>query len=97
MTYPAEIDFKRDRTISPSARRVYGYLTTELDFNEVRVLKSQYHSAQCGVDRADFIHALDALVACGYLIEHARGARNVRRFTLAYSVNPTRAGRQTAI
>lgn len=91
MTYPAEIDFRRDRTLSSSERRVHDYLTTELDFNEVRSVKSQIHCEQCGVDRADFIRALGALVRAGYLIEHARDARKVRRFTLAYSRNRQRA------
>lgn len=87
MTYPAELDFKRDRTLPRAARRVYEYLSTELDFTQVRSVKSKLHSEQCGIGKPRFIAGLNVLVTLGYLVEHDRGANGQRHFTLAWSRN----------
>lgn len=89
MTFPAELTFKRDVALSPTARRVYDYLTTELDFLEARLVKIQQHAERISTDRESFGRALDALVDRGYLSEHAP-LGNVRRFTLVWSI-PTEA------
>lgn len=86
MTFPAELTFKRDRTLSPTARRVYDFLTTMLDFTEVRAVKSQINCIHVGAARAAFGLALDQLAVAGYLVEHARDLHGVRRFTLAWSI-----------
>lgn len=90
MTSPAEYAFRRDRSLSSSERRVYDYLSTVLDYKEERNVKSQIQHEECGVGRRQFLAALDTLVARGYLIEHARAERGIRRFTLAHSINPER-------
>jgi hypothetical protein len=87
MTFPAELTFKRDRTLSPTARRVYDFLTTVLDFTEVRPVKAQINCEHVGTNRGSFGRALDQLVGRGYLVEHARELHGVRRFTLAWSIN----------
>lgn len=86
MTYPAELAFKRDRTLPATARRVYDYLTTTLDFTEVRAVKAQFNCRAVRMNRESFARALDRLAGSGYLIEHARDLHGVRRFTLAWSV-----------
>jgi hypothetical protein len=86
MTFPAELTFKHDRTLSSSACRVYGYLTTILAFHEDRSVKSQVHAGLIGVSRESFGLALDALAAAGYLVEGQRDLHNVRRFRLAWSI-----------
>lgn len=86
MTFPAEVSFKRDRTLSPSARRVYDFLSTALDFTEVRAVKVQITCERVGCNRKTFGLALDRLVSAGYLVEHARDLHGVRRFTLAWSI-----------
>lgn len=86
MTYPAELSFKRDRTLAPTARRVYDFLTTTLDFTEVRAVKAQITCVEIGTNRESFGRALDRLVGSGYLVEHTRDLHGVRRFTLAWSV-----------
>lgn len=88
MTFPAEQSFKRDAALTATQRRVYDYLTTLLDFTQVRTVKGQYHSAAMGIHREDFGRALDVLAERGYLVEHQRDVHKVRRFTLAWSVEP---------
>lgn len=82
MTFPAEQSFKRDAALTATQRRVYDYLTTLLDFTQVRTVKGQYHSAAMGIHREDFGRAL------GQHVEHQRDVHKVRRFTLAWSVEP---------
>ena len=90
MTFPAELAFKRDTSLSPSARRVYDYLTTVLDFREARRIKVQIECESIGTDRETFSNGLDALVAAGYLKEHRRDQYNVRKFTLMWSLGRAR-------
>lgn len=90
MTFPAELAFKRDRTLTATTRRVYDYLTTTLDFTEVRLVKNDLLADSLGMNAKYFRAALNALVSGGYLIEHARGPRGARQFTLAWSLNPDR-------
>jgi hypothetical protein len=87
---PAAFSFKRDRTLPQTARRVYDYLSTTLDFTEVRAVKSDLECEQAGVSLPPFIAALNLLVERGYLIEHARDARQIRHFTLAWSIRTDR-------
>lgn len=91
LTFPAELSFKRDRDLTPTARRVYDYLTTTLDFRQPRMVKTHLECAKIGTDRETFANALNALVVAGYLVEHPREMLNVRVFTLAWSVNPEEA------
>lgn len=86
MTFPAELSFKRDRELTPTARRVYDYLTTTLDFTQPRRVKGQIECTAVGTDRETFRLALNALVEAGYLVEHERDTFNVRVFTLAWSL-----------
>lgn len=86
MTFPAEQNFKRDKSLTPTQRRVYDYLTTTLDFWERRTVKTGVECEMIGTDKESFRLALNVLVAKGYLIEHARDAYNVRTFTLAWSL-----------
>lgn len=86
MTFPAELSFKRDITLSPTTRRVYDYLTTTLDFREPRRVKTQIECERVGTNRERFGDALTALVEAGYLVEHERDTFNVRVFTLAWSI-----------
>lgn len=86
MTYPAEHSMKRDPVISPSCRKVYDYLTTMLDFTQVRHVKEESNAPLCGVDRKTFSGAVGTLIDRGYLVEHERGLYNVRRLTLAWSI-----------
>ncbi len=90
MTYPAELQFKRDRALTPGDRRVYDYLSTVLDFVEVRSVKIQMHARAMGLKRETLMRSIDCLVRIGYLIDQPRGQRNVRRLTLAWSVNPSK-------
>lgn len=84
--FPAEIDFRRDSRPTPTERRVYDYLLTTLDFRQERQVRGLMDAQRAGVSRNSFGAALDALVAHGYLVEYPRLERNVRRFTLAWSV-----------
>lgn len=86
MTFPAELTFKRDLSLPPTARRVYDYLTTVLDFREPRPVKTQIECEYVGTDRETFSSALTALAGSGYLVEHPRESRSVRVFTLSWSV-----------
>ncbi len=90
MTYPAELQFKRDRALTPAARRVYDYLSTVLDFVEVRSVKVEMHAEAMGIDRETLMRSIDCLALAGYLIDQPRGPRNVRRLTLAWSLNPSK-------
>lgn len=86
MTYPAELAFKRDRTLSAAARRVYDYLTTILDFVVVQNVKGELHADAAGMDRKTFRKGLNQLIARGYLTEHERAPLGIRRFTLSWNV-----------
>lgn len=86
MTFPAELAFKRDTNLPPTARRVYDYLTTILDFQQPRRVVTELHCGMIKTDRETFGRALTTLVEVGYLVEHERDARNVRVFTLAWSL-----------
>lgn len=89
MTYPAELSYKKDRCLTPSARRVYDYLSTILDFTEVREVKASVHCVECGIGKPHFLAGLNTLVERGYLTEHVPAGR-IRRFTLAWSINRDR-------
>lgn len=88
--FPAELAMKRDRAIPPSARRVYDYLLTALDFTQIRPAKEDVHAPLAGVDPKTFRAGVTLLIDRGYLIDHGREMHNVRRLTLAWSLaSPT--------
>ena len=93
MSTPAEFAFRRDRRFKLAGIRVYDHLRERLDHSDARPVKLWVlcdGKIGAGVDREAAIKALNDLVAFGYLIEHARGYANVRRFTLAWSVASSR-------
>ena len=95
MSTPAQLTFRRDRRFKLAAIRVYDYLLGRLDHVEVRAVKLWELTdpdlpESPAVDKEAAIAGLDQLVGCGYLVEHPRGERGVRRFTLAFSVATSR-------
>lgn len=89
MTFPALLAFGTDDRRSLVVIRVYEQCVQELDFVESRDVKVWLVAEQRGMRPADVSDALSTLTEWGYLVEHARGERGVRRFTLAWSVNAT--------
>lgn len=87
MTFPAEMAFRHDRTLSPTQKAVYLYLLSiPLDLEDYQPIKGEIHAEQAGVSRKTFGLAVDTLVRRGYLKEAERGLHNVRQLKLAYSV-----------
>ena len=86
MTYPAEMTFKRDRALTPSAIRLYHFLTTELDFTEARERKIYPDARAVGITEKSALGGLHQLITRGYLIRHGRTAKGVYKLTLAWSV-----------
>lgn len=80
MRFPALEHFEQDRRIGPALMRAYRACRYSLDVHEVRTIK------RWTMNDLNTKRTLDTLVEWGYLIEHERGPRNERRFTLAYSV-----------
>jgi len=83
--FPASLTFDRDHRASAVAAKVYRFLRTELDFVQARDVKVWVLAQSIASDREGVSTALSWLTECGYLVEHARGDRGVRRFTLAWS------------
>ena len=88
MHYPASIAFDRDSRVSFVTIKVYCRLRTELDFVEVREVKGWALARSVASGASDVSSALSWLTEQGYLLEHGRGHRNVRRFTLTWTVGP---------
>ncbi|MDP1890517.1 MAG: hypothetical protein Q8K55_06445 [Gemmatimonadaceae bacterium] len=86
MTCPAEITFKRDRTLTPSAIRLYHFLSTVLDFSEPRERKVYADAEAAGISEKSALAGLHQLLARGYLICHGRSAKGVYSLTLANSI-----------
>ncbi len=86
MTCPAELTFRRDRRLTPSAIRLYNYLSTALDHCEVREWKVYAMAEAVGISEKSAVAAVRQLLALGYLIGHGRAVRNVHSLTLAWSV-----------
>ena len=91
MGFPARDRFEGDRRITPRLMRLYKFCRLEFDFWDVRSRKSEVLAHATGITREDVGSALDKLRDYGYLVEHARGEKNSRWFTLAWSVNPALA------
>ncbi len=85
--FPADAAFEQDARARIGHIKVWRYAKHWFDFTEVRDGPRWHISKLTGVNEPDTTAALDELVAWGYLIEHPRGDRNVRRFTLAWSVH----------
>ncbi len=86
MSYPALDAFADDPNVRHLTFRVYMHLQRRvLDHAAPREVKSYVLSATLRIRPASVIAALNWLVRSGYLIEHARGARGVRVFSLAWS------------
>lgn len=83
--FPASLAFDRDARAAPVAAKVYRFLRTDLDFTQVRDVKVWTLAQRIASDRESVAAALTWLTENGYLVEHARGERGVRRFTLAWS------------
>lgn len=86
MTFPAWEAFEADRRIRLHHVKLYRFARRTLDFRQVRQLKQGLAAELTGVDRADVSRALRDLVCWGYLVEHERGEKQARQFTLAWSV-----------
>lgn len=90
MTFPAWDAFEADRRVRLQHLKLFRFARRTLDFREVRMLKQGAAAEQTGLDRSDLRRALNDLVAWGYLVEHQRGDRHARQFTLAWSVRSDR-------
>lgn len=90
MSFPAREQFEGDLRITPRLMRLYNFCRLEFGFWEVRSRKSEVVASATGIHREDVGAALDKLRDFGYLVEHARGDKNSRWFTLAWSVNANR-------
>lgn len=90
MTFPALDTFADDIEVGHMTWRVYMHLQRhQLDIHDPRVVKIIPLSEKLRIRPASIITALNWLVERGYLIEHDRGWRGVRRFTLAWSRKTT--------
>jgi hypothetical protein len=85
-SFPAAITFASDNRKTFVIQRVYDRAQTELDMHEVREAKAWLWADALAMDKGDVLDAWNWLVANGYLLEHERGERLVRRFTLTHSV-----------
>jgi hypothetical protein len=91
MTTPATEAFKRERGRTLGIVRVFEYCQQRMDHVEIRRLKLDELVLSLEIDKGDASRWLDWLVSRGYLVEHERDDRGVRRFTLAWSLNPEHA------
>jgi hypothetical protein len=90
MTFPAWFAFYRDPAMirQPSACVVYAALLgIERIFYDPHPVKAWVLADELGLKKGTVLHALDALVAGGYLVEHDRSANNVRTFTVATTLS----------
>jgi DNA-binding MarR family transcriptional regulator len=87
VTFPALESLADDSAIERTAWRVYMHLQRHLlDHTAPREVKAQALAQTLHLREASVIAALNQLVTRGYLIEHDKGARRVRRLTLAWTV-----------
>lgn len=87
MTFPAWFDLNRDREIAkkPAAQRVYAHLieTYPRIFFDPIDAKAWLIADELGLERETVGQALAVLCDRGYLLEHGRAPRNIRRVTIA--------------
>lgn len=86
MTYPAWFDFHRNQAMRrhPACGNVYAaMLCLENVFFEPRAVKAWVLAEALELEKETVLRALNLLVEHGFLVEHARGQNNVRRFTVA--------------
>lgn len=90
MSFPALEAFAADTKVRHITFRVYMHLQREL-LNHVtpQTVKVAALSETLMLRPASIISALNWLTQHGYLIEHQRGSRKVRNFTLAWSIPST--------
>ncbi len=89
MSFPALDAFAADRAVRRLTFRLYMYLQREaLDLTEPRRVRNAIVASKLRMRPASVITALNWLVTSGYLVEHPRGPRGERSFTLAWSVQP---------
>lgn len=88
--FPADLEFRRDNRRNFTTTRVYDRCKDEFDLHEIREARAWHWAMKLEMDKGDVLRAWNWLVKHGYLIEHERGEKGVRRFTLAHSVNPIR-------
>lgn len=86
MSFPAFEDFAADRAVTQTVFRLYMHLQREaLDHVEPRQQLIWHLSETIRMRPASVISGLNWLVDHGYLVEHGRGERGIRHFTLAWS------------
>lgn len=91
MIYAAWFELHNDDVIvaHPTALRVYAHLLRNpLVFMHAQPVKTWLIAQLLHADKGNVIAALNLLVARGYVIEHARGEKNVRQVTLAMERQP---------
>ncbi len=89
VSFPALDAFAADRSVRRLTFRLYMYLQREvLDLTSPRLVKNAIIAEKLSMRPASVISALNWLVTAGYLVEHPRGPRGDRSFTLAWSVQP---------
>lgn len=90
MTYPAWFDFHKHPVIrrSPACGSVYASMVgLENIFFHPRPVKAWVMAEALQLKKSTVLKALDTLVHHGFLIEHERDEKNVRRFTVALVVS----------
>lgn len=85
MTFPAWDVFEADSRIKTRHLRVYRYCRATLDFRQPRYAKRTDVARATTLHQSDVSRTLTALVAWGYLHEHAPDQHGTRRFTLCWS------------
>lgn len=86
MTFAAWFELHNDDAIvaHPTALRVYALLLRNPKiFTDPQETKVWWLADNLGAKRDTVIHALELLIARGYVVEHARGPNQVRRLTVA--------------
>lgn len=86
MTYPAWFDLMRDPVIHarPAAQRVYAHLLQNPRiFYEPEDAKAWKIADELQMSRDTVNDALDVLIEHGYLLDHGRDERKVRRVSVA--------------
>lgn len=89
MSFPALDAFAADRAVRRLTFRLYMHLQREvLDLTSPRPVKVAQLAHTLRMRPESVITSLNWLVERGYLVEHARGPRRIRSFTLAWTATP---------
>jgi hypothetical protein len=87
---PAFAAFDHDPAVGRLAHRLYRHLQSELlDFREPRPVKVRGLAGTLHAGTSGVMRSLNWLVARGYLVEHDRGSRGIRSFTMAWIAKPS--------